>query len=169
MKTNEIINVCRVNIIYFPESRPHPLEGVEEVPWTPEVKQRFYQQQGEIHMINIGPVTQDILDSRLIDADFNGVVFTWTKETSEYVWTYKNDGASKPLPLKYIGHLLAELRKVGYHSQDTWSRNRPTQTDTYKSYLTKQVYHLEKRFWISTSVKLHRQPENLSFCLITHC
>ncbi|ODM89882.1 hypothetical protein Ocin01_16807 [Orchesella cincta] len=135
-----------VNIVFFPELRPTPREGEDPIPCTPELKQRFYHQQAEIHMINIGPVTQEILDSRLFEVDFAGIAFTWNKDTSEYIWiSSANESTSKPLPLKYISHLLAELRKVGFQTQERWYR--PDEETCYDfGNLKKQIWHLEKKF-----------------------
>jgi len=131
-----------VNIVNFPELRPPPKYGEDPVPLT--LKQRFYHQQAEIHMISIGPVTQEILDSKLFDTDLRGVQFTWNKDTSEYAWS-SNDNASKPLPLKYMSHLLGELRKVGYQPMERWYR--PDEESSYEfRMLKKQFWHLDKKF-----------------------
>ncbi|CAL8124479.1 unnamed protein product [Orchesella dallaii] len=136
-----------VNVVPFPVLRPTPKEGEDPIPCTPELKQRFYHQQAEIHMINIGPVTQETLDSRLFDTDLGGVTFTWNKDTSEYVWTSgtNEEGASKPLPLKYMSHLLGELRKVGFQTTERWYR--PDEESSYEfGMVKKQFWHLEKKF-----------------------
>jgi len=110
----------------------------EGTKWTNEEKIQLYHQPLEVHLIKLGPLTEEFLTRKKVGwskVDF-GMNFEVTND-GYYKWT--SGGGLNGIHMHRIQTLLDALKSIGYETE----RNRETESDTP---VTKYIYKLEKKF-----------------------
>jgi len=129
----------RVNLVHFPEDRGSLKKEEKPEEFTHELKQKFYHQEAEIHLIKLSPVTSDLLDFKFSSINFQDVKFEFNEKDQHYMWQSGED--LKGLPLKYMKHIINELKTIGYETE------RYYYPDNYSfKNVRKVIYNIEKKF-----------------------
>ncbi|ODM89871.1 hypothetical protein Ocin01_16808 [Orchesella cincta] len=141
-----------INIVNFPLEeiemcRHRPKDGPpEKQEWDQARKAQITSQKGQIHMIKIGPITEQFLSKKKLNPalDFlQGVNFTLTDD-NDYLWTSGDDLKGLPLHCKY--QLLAALLRMGYTDHHGDANRLPWQETEKAQPITKYMYSLTYKY-----------------------
>ncbi|CAL8124481.1 unnamed protein product [Orchesella dallaii] len=142
-----------INVVNFPLEeiemcRPRQKDGSPEpAKWDEAKKSQVIEQRAQIHMIKIGPITEQFLSKKKLNPalDFlQGVNFTLT-EDSDYLWTSGEDLKGLPIHCKY--QLLAALLRMGYTDTYGETNRLPSSDDKPTAApVTKYIYSLPCKY-----------------------